>query len=177
MFKLRPALEADKPALNELIALSGVELSTGFYTDEQARTITREVYGVDSSLINDGTFYAIESDGVIVACGGWGKRAVDCGGDHAKTGTDRLLDPTCEPARIRAFFVHPNMARKGLGSMLLEHCTAQARCAGFKALELVSTMPGEPLYLRYGFTASEEVKMPLSNNVVVALTRMRKQIN
>lgn len=176
MFSLRPALEADKAALNELIALSGVELSKGFYTDEQAKAITREVFGVDSSLVSDGTFYAIEAAGVIVACGGWGKRAVDCGGDHAKTGTDRLLDPTCEPARIRAFFVHPNMARKGLGRMLLEHCTAQAREAGFAALELMSTMPGEPLYLHYGFLAVERIDMPLSGSVTVALTRMRKNI-
>ena len=176
MFNLRPALEADKTALNELIALSGVALSAGFYTDEQAQAITREVYGVDSSLISDGTFYAIESAGVIVACGGWGKRAVDCGGDHAKTGTDRLLDPATEPARIRAFFVHSSMARKGLGSMLLEHCTAQARDAGFKALELVSTMPGEPLYLRYGFVPVERIEMDLSGNVTVQLTRMRKAI-
>jgi len=176
MFNLRPALEADKTALNELIALSGVELSAGFYTDEQAQAITREVYGVDSSLVSDGTFYAIESAGVIVACGGWGMRAVDCGGDHAKTGTDRLLDPATEPARIRAFFVLPSMARKGLGSMLLEHCTAQARGAGFRALELVSTMPGEPLYLRYGFVPVERIEMPLSGNVTVPLTRMRKVI-
>lgn len=177
MFKLRLALEADKPALNELIALSGVELSRGFYTDEQAAAITREVYGVDSSLISDGTFYAVESGHVIVACGGWGKRAVDCGGDHAKTGTDRLLDAALEPARIRAFFVHPAMARKGLGAMLLDHCTSEARRAGFRALELVSTMPGEPLYLRYGFNPLRRIDMPLSGGVTVALTRMRKDIS
>lgn len=177
MFSLRPALESDKAALNELIALSGVELSAGFYTDEQAQAITREVYGVDSSLISDGTFYAVESDGVIIACGGWGKRAVDCGGDHAKTGTDRLLDPVSEPARIRAFFVHPGMARRGLGAMLLDHCTSEARRAGFMALELMSTMPGEPLYLKYGFQPLERIDMPLSGGVTVALTRMQKEIS
>lgn len=177
MFTLRRAVEADKPALNALIATSGVGLSKGFYTDEQATAITREVYGVDSSLVADGTFYAVETDGVIVACGGWGKRAVDCGGDHAKTGSDRLLDPASEPARIRAFFVHPSMARKGLGRMLLDHCTVQARQAGFKALELVSTMPGEPLYTRCGFTPLERIEMQLSDNVTVALRRMGKEIS
>lgn len=177
MFVIRPARHEEKDVLNALIAKSGIGLSAGFYTDEQARAITREVYGVDSALLEDGTFYAIEADGVVVACGGWGKRAIDCGGDQARTGDDRPLDPATEPARIRAFFVDPAMARRGLGSMLLDHCTRQAKLAGFTALELVSTMPGEPLYLRYGFVPLEKIEMALSDGVTVGLTRMRKEIS
>jgi GNAT superfamily N-acetyltransferase len=177
MFSIRLAQLQDKPQLNELIRVSGTGLSGGFYTDEQAAAITREVFGVDSALVVDGTYFAIEAGGAIVACGGWSKRATDFGGDHAKSGNDRPLDPATEPARIRAFFVDPSMARRGLGSMLLEHCTSAAAQAGFKALELVSTMPGEPLYLRHGFTPLERMELALSGGVTVALTRMRKEIS
>ena len=177
MFTIRLAQEQDKDQLNALIHASGVGLSTGFYTDEQAAAITREVYGVDSALVAAGTFFAVECDGVIVACGGWGRRAVDCGGDQAKMGDDRLLDPVTEPARIRSFFVDPLMSRRGLGSMLIEHCTAAARQAGFQALELISTMPGVPLYARHGFRPLADIAMPLSDGVSVNLTRMRKEIS
>lgn len=176
MFAIRPARHDEKVVLNALIRASGIGLSAGFYTDEQAHAITRDVFGVDSALVEDGTYYAVELEGVLVACGGWSKRATDFGGDHAKSGDDRLLDPATEPARIRAFFVHPSMARRGLGSLLLEHCTAEARRAGFTALELVSTMPGEPLYLRYGFAPQERIELALSGGVTVALTRMRKEL-
>lgn len=176
MFTIRLAHDADKPVLNALIRKSGIGLSAGFYTEEEAAAITREVFGVDSALVEDGTYYVIEAEGAIVACGGWSKRATDFGGDHAKSGNDRALDPGTEPARIRAFFVDPAMARRGLGAMLLDHCTSAAARAGFKALELVSTMPGEPLYLRFGFKPLERIELPLSGGVKVALTRMRKEI-
>lgn len=176
MFQPRLATAADKPILEALIRKSGIGLSEGFYTAEQAAAITNEVYGVDSALVADGTYFAIEAAGAIVACGGWSRRGTDCGGDHAKSGDDHLLDPGTEPARIRAFFVDPDFARQGLGAMLLDHCTRAAAGAGFKALELVATMPGEPLYLRYGFTAMKRIEMPLSGGVSVALTRMRKEL-
>lgn len=176
MFKPRLATASDKPVLDALIRKSGIGLSEGFYTPAQAAAITREVFGVDSALVADGTYFAIEAAGAIVACGGWSQRATDFGGDQAKSGDDRLLDPATEPARIRAFFVDPDFARQGLGAMLLDHCTRAAAKAGFKALELVSTMPGEPLYLRYGFTALQRIELPLSGGVSVALTRMRKEL-
>lgn len=176
MFSIRPALMSEKDAMNVLIRRSGLGLAAGFYTDEQAAAITREVYGVDSALVQDGTFYVIEKGSVLAACGGWSQRATEFGGDHAKSGIDRPLDPATEAARIRAFFVDPDMARQGLGTMLLDHCTARAREAGFRALELVSTMPGEPLYLKHGFTPYERIELPLSGGVRVPLTRMRKSI-
>lgn len=176
MFTIRLARDTDKPVLTALIRESGIGLAAGFYTEEQAQAITREVFGVDSALVEDGTYFAIEDEGVIVACGGWSRRATDFGGDGAKSGDDRPLDPATEPARIRAFFVAPSMARRGLGNMLLSHCTAAAKSAGFRALELVSTRPGEPLYLRYGFVALEPIELALSGGVRVGLTRMRKEI-
>jgi GNAT superfamily N-acetyltransferase len=176
MFIPRLAYASDKPVLDALIRKSGIGLADGFYTPEQALAITNEVFGVDSALVADGTYFVIEVAERIVACGGWSKRATDFGGDGAKSGDDRPLDPATEPARIRAFFVDPDFARKGLGGMLLDHCTRAAARAGFTALELVSTMPGEPLYLHYGFKPLEHIKLPLSGGVVVGLTRMRKEI-
>jgi N-acetylglutamate synthase-like GNAT family acetyltransferase len=174
---IRPAAPADIPAMQALIARSGVQLSVGFYTDEQAAAITRDVFGVDSQLVVDQTYFAVEEAGVIVACGGWSKRATVFGGDqHKSSGEDRLLDAASEPARIRAFFVEPAMARRGLGGKLLDHCVAEARAAGFTALELMSTMPGVPRYLAYGFAPLETIALPLSGDVTVALTRMRREL-
>ncbi len=177
MFIPRLAYASDKPVLDALIRKSGIGLAQGFYTPQQAAALTSEVFGVDSALVADGTYFAIEVADAIVACGGWSRRATDYGGDQAKSGDDRLLDPDTEPARIRAFFVDPDFARQGLGGMLLDHCTRAAARAGFRALELVSTMPGEPLYLHYGFRPLERIELPLSGGtVMVPLTRMRKEI-
>lgn len=177
MFTIRTAAMEERAVLEALIKRSGIGLADGFYDPQQAAAVTAEVFGVDSALVMDGTYFAIEHEGRIVACGGWSRRATDFGGDQAKSGDDRPLDPATEPARIRAFFVDPGMARRGLGAMLLEHCTRAARENGFKALELVSTMPGEPLYLRYGFTPLERIELSLSGGAVkVPLTRMRKEI-
>ncbi len=176
MFRIRLARAAEKPQLEGLIARSGVGLSAGFYSDQQAAAITREVFGVDSTLIEDRTYFAIEDDGVLVACGGWSRRATDFGGDGAKHGSGRPLDPATEAARIRAFFVEPGMERRGLGSIMLLHCMEEAVHAGFSALELVATLPGEPLYAAHGFEAVEPITLPLSNGVSVRLTRMRRDI-
>ena len=173
---LRPALPADVPRLEALIVRSGIELSAGFYTPAQAAAITEHVFGVDSQLIADGTYFIIERDGVPVACGGWSKRGTLFGGDRAKRGADPLLDPAQEPARIRAFFVAPEAARQGLGRQLLRHCSTEAAAAGFKALELAATLPGVPLYAAHGFEVGEQFELALPGGVSVPLARMRKWI-
>jgi GNAT superfamily N-acetyltransferase len=175
-FFLRPALDADRPALRALIERSAAALSVGFYTQQQTESLTREVFGVDSQLVADETYYAIETDGAIVACGGWGKRSTSFGGDQAKLAPERLLDPAAEPARIRAFFVDPAWARRGLGSMLMTHCAAQAAAAGFHTLELVSTMPGVPLYRALGFGEVEPFDLVLARGVRVPVVRMRRLV-
>jgi GNAT superfamily N-acetyltransferase len=173
---LRHAVPGDVPALQALIARSGRELSAPWYTAEQAEAITRHVFGVDSQLIEDATYFVIEDAGQAVACGGWSKRRTLFGGDQAKTGPDALLDPATEPARIRAFFVDPGMARRGLGRMLMTECLEEARAAGFRALELVSTLPGEPLYLASGFTVLERFDLELPGNIRAPVSRMRRPL-
>lgn len=176
MPQTRLARHDDIPALQDLIARSGRELSVGFYSPAQAEAITRHVFGVDTQLIDDGTYFVIEDDARIVACGGWSKRRTLFGGDQAKHGPDPLLDPAVEPARIRAFFVDPSMARRGLGRALIAVCTAAARDAGFTALELAATMPGEPLYLATGFAIVERFDLELPGGIRTPLSRMRMSI-
>jgi N-acetylglutamate synthase-like GNAT family acetyltransferase len=174
--ELRTAERSDIPALGELIELSGRALSTGFYSREQADAITRHVFGVDTQLIDDQTYFVIEHGGQVVACGGWSKRFTLFGGDQAKTGPDPLLDPATDPARIRAFFVHPSMARRGLGRQLMAACIDASKQAGFISLELISTMPGEPLYLASGFVVLERFDLDLPGGIQVPVSRMRMAI-
>jgi GNAT superfamily N-acetyltransferase len=164
----RAAVLADIPALEHLIARSAAGLGAGFYTSEQTAALSREVFGVDSQLVVDGTYFVMEQDGALVACGGWSRRSTKFGGDKMKAVPDRLLDPATEPAKIRAFFVDPAMARRGLGSALMAHCAAQARAAGFGQLELVATMPGVPLYHAHGFSVVERFDLVLGNGAVRA---------
>jgi GNAT superfamily N-acetyltransferase len=166
---IRLATLADIPALNLLIAHSADRLGTGFYTPEQTAALSREVFGVDTQLVDDGTYFVIDDDaGAPVACGGWSRRSTKFGGDKMKTAPDRLLDPTTEPAKIRAFFVAPTMARRGYGSALMRHCTEAAAAAGFRQMELVATMPGVPLYLQHGFAVIERFDLMLAGGAVAA---------
>jgi N-acetylglutamate synthase-like GNAT family acetyltransferase len=167
-FSIRPATPADIPALEALIVRSATRLGTGFYTAAQTAALSREVFGVDTALVADGTYFVIEADGVTAACGGWSRRSTKFGADKMKTAPDRLLDPATEPAKIRAFFVDPAMARRGYGSALMQHCAAAAAAAGFHQLELVATMPGVPLYLAHGFTEVERFDLALQDGAVAA---------
>lgn len=173
---LRTAVHADVPALSALIARSGRELSEGFYSPRQAEAIVRHVFGVDSQLIDDGTYFVIEDAGAIVACGGWSRRATLFGGDQHKSGPDPRLDPAVEPARIRAFFVDPAYARRGLGRRLMAACADAATEAGFRAMELVATLPGEPLYLAAGFEVTDRFELVLPGDVRVPVARMAKAL-
>jgi GNAT superfamily N-acetyltransferase len=173
---LRPAGTDDVPRMEALIALSGIALSAGFYTPEQAQAVTQYVFGVDTQLLDDGTYFVIERGGELLACGGWSKRATLFGADRTKTGPDRLLDPATDAGRIRAFFVAPAAARQGLGRMLMEHCQSEAAAAGFQTLELAATMPGVPLYRACGFDLVEPFEIALPGGISVPLARMRKRI-
>ena len=174
--RIRPARPADVPALQELIAASVRGLSAGFYTEQQAESGLRYVFGVDSQLIADGSYYVIEDDEGFVAAGGWSRRRTMYGGDQMKGQEDPLLDPAVESARIRAFFVAPRAARQGLGRRLYEHCAAAASAAGFTSLELVATMPGVPLYRALGFVAGEAYAVPLPDGVDLPVVHMSRRI-
>lgn len=173
---LRNAQPDDVRGLLTLIGRSGVELSAGFYTPEQAQAITLEVFGVDSQLIVGQSYYLVEQQGVPVACGGWSQRLTVFGGDQTKTCADPLLNPATDAARIRAFFVVPEMARRGLGSLLMRHCMEQAAQAGFRSLELAATLPGVPLYRAFGFAELQAFEVQLSGGIRVPLVRMGRAL-
>jgi GNAT superfamily N-acetyltransferase len=170
-YRIRPAVAADVAAMEALIERSARALSAGFYTPAELDAVVREVFGVDSQLVADGSYFIVEQDGAMLACGGWGKRSTGCGGDKAKSAPERLLDPATEAAKIRAFFVDPSAARKGLGSLLMAHCAREASAAGFTRLELVATLPGVPLYRKLGFVEVERYDLALTVPVPVVLMR------
>jgi predicted N-acetyltransferase YhbS len=174
---IRVAQPSDVPVLQELIARAARGLSVGYYTPAQTEAAVRYVFGVDSQLIADATYFVVEQGGSVVACGGWSRRRTLFGGDQAKSDVDPLLDPAIESARIRAFFVDPRLARQGLGRLLIEECTRAARAAGFRSLELVATLPGEPLYAAAGFTVVERFELALPGDVGVPVARMRRVLD
>lgn len=171
VFTIRKAMPDDVASLNQLIERSARGLSAGFYTPEQIDAVASDVFGVDTQLVADGTYFVVEHDGAVVACGGWGMRSTGCGGDQHKTTGERLLDPALEAAKIRAFFVAPEMARRGIGARLMAHCEQAAAAAAFKSLEMIATMPGVLLYLSQGFELVEQYDLALKVPVPVALMR------
>lgn len=174
---IRKATLEDIPALRGLIPESARALSAGYYTPQQIESAIVHIFGVDTQLISDGTYFVAEAEGRIVGCGGWSKRKTLYGGDQMKAAAeDPLLDARREPARIRAMFVDPGWARRGIGRRIMEVCEQEAREAGFSELELVATSPGEPLYRANGYELSERFEIVLPGDVVIPLSRMKKNI-
>lgn len=178
-FAIRTARADDIAPLNDLIGSSVRGLAPGFYTPEQIDSSLVYMFGVDTQLVRDGTYFVIEHEsGVRVACGGWSGRQTLFGGDNHKEidhANDLVIDVTL-PARIRAFFVHPDWARRGLARRLYEHCASEARAAGFGAFELMGTLPGVPLYRTLGFETIETVSVPLPDGVQIPCERMRRTL-
>jgi GNAT superfamily N-acetyltransferase len=162
-FRLRSAVTADIDALRELIPLSVRELQKNDYGPEQLEIALRTVFTLDTQLIADGTYFVIEAEPCvgIVACGGWSRRRTLCGGDQHAVRDSSFLDPATDAAKIRAFFVHPQWARRGLGSRLLAACEEAAQVAGFSRLEMAATLTGLPLYRARGYEVVEHSSVPL----------------
>jgi GNAT superfamily N-acetyltransferase len=174
---LRLATRDDVPGISRLIEASVRTLSEGYYTAAQIGSALQYIFGVDTALIDDDTYYVVPvMAGGYAAAGGWSRRRTLYGGDQRKSGDDPLLDPRREPARIRAFFVAPEMARRGLGRLLYERCAAEAHAAGFGALELMATLPGEPFYRALGFAAHERSEATMPDGETLPVVRMSRVI-
>ncbi len=170
-------MPADVPALAALVERSARALSRGFYTEQETESAITHVFGVDTTLVADGTYYAVEIEGKLAACGGWSRRRTLYGGDQRPVGEPaELLDSAKDAARIRAFFVAPEFARQGLGRQLLDHCIAAATQGGFSNLELMATLPGVPFYAALGFAEVEQVTDILPDGVPIAFVRMARAI-
>jgi N-acetylglutamate synthase-like GNAT family acetyltransferase len=173
--KLRLAREADIPALEELIPLSVRGLQSEHYSPAQIDAALGPIFGVDRQLIRDGTYFVVETEGRIVGCGGWSKRKKLFGGDeHRTAGEDELLDPACDAARIRAFFVHPDFARRGIGREILKACEAALVAAGYRKAELSATLAGEPLYAAFGFQVVERYEFTMAGGLGLPVVLMKK---
>jgi len=173
---LRVATLEDEAALDALMKESAAVLFPRFYDEARARSAMRFVPVVDRMLIEDGTYYVLEAGGDLVACGGWSRRdRLYTGSGDAPTDA-RPLDPATEAARVRAMFVRADWTRRGLGRRILEACEAAARAEGFRELALMSTLPGLPLYLAYGFEAVEEVEIALPDGVTLPCVTMTMRI-
>jgi GNAT superfamily N-acetyltransferase len=171
---LRKAVAADIPALGMLIAASVRGLQAQDYTPEQIEAALRTVFTVDSQLIDDGTYFVAEQDGEMIGCGGWSQRKTLCGGDHHAVRENAFLNRENDAAKIRAIFVHPQWARRGIGSVLLQAAEEAAIAAGFRRLEMGATLTGVPVYLRRGYREIETMTVPLENGVTLPVVRMEK---
>jgi len=189
MLGLRLASAADIPVLQLLIDASVRGLQAQDYSPSQIESALATVFGVDTQLIADGTYFVAETsvgaavpavqepapDPLIVGCGGWSKRKTLYGGDQWTGREAALLNPQHDAAKIRAFFVHPSWARRGIGSMILEACENAACAAGFTRFEMGATLTGVPLYQARGYVALENLEVPLANGECLPIVRMEKR--
>jgi GNAT superfamily N-acetyltransferase len=175
-WSLRLARDADIPELEASIDRSVRELQAADYSAAQMDGALGAVFGVDRQLIRDRTYFIAEHDGAIIACGGWSKRASLFGSDAARAAEDALLDPLQDAARIRAFFVHPEQARRGLGRAILSACEEAIRAARFRSIELVATLPGLPFYRAFDYEEGERYEVQLVNGLSLPVVRMSKNL-
>jgi GNAT superfamily N-acetyltransferase len=183
--RIRLAEGRDIPALRKLIETSVRGLQARDYSAAQLEKALETVYGVDTQLISDRTYFAAEEMDdfagssrapLLVACGGWSKRKTLYGGDQFAAREDSLLDPASDAAKIRAFFVHPAWARRGIGGMILEACEAAAGAAGFRRLEMGATLTGVPFYRTKGYVELEGMEAALGDGLALPIVRMGKSV-
>ena len=175
MFTIRLATFDDIPELETLIADSVMELQPE-YTREQRLAALGSVFGVDRQLIADGTYFAAIAGNLIAGCGGWSRRRTPFGSDNSPAKDDTPLDPATEAAKVRAFFIRPGWARRGIGTALLQACESAAAAADFRRVELTSTLAGVPLYTARGYQPEEEFTVPLANGDSLPVIRMTKPL-
>jgi predicted N-acetyltransferase YhbS len=176
LWPLRLAREADVAALEAMIPMSVRALQASYYSSKQMDAALESVFGVDRQLIRDSTYFVAEHDGRIVGCGGWSRRRSLYGGDHGRQAEDGSLDPTQDAARIRAFFVHPSWARRGIGRSIMVGCEHAIVAAGFRAVDIVATLSGEPLYASFGYAVVSRYEIVIAGDLALPVVRMTKKM-
>jgi len=173
--RIRLAQPEDVTVMSSVIEASVRALVARDYTPQQIESSLRHVYGVDSLLVADGSYYVVETEGEIAGCGGWSRRRTPFGGDQARDMLDQTLrHPATDAAVIRAFFVHPRFAGRGIGRLLLETCEAAARREGFTRFELTATLTGRPFYAAHGYLTVERIEHRMPDGLSVTFELMRK---
>jgi GNAT superfamily N-acetyltransferase len=172
----RLATEADIWKLETLIPVSVRTLQAPHYSPAQMNAALGPIFGVDRQLIRDGTYFVVERDTQILGCGGWSKRRSLYGGDSSRAEPDPELDPKRDAARVRAFFVHPEWARRGIGHSIMVACERAIHAAGFRTVEIVATLAGEPLYASFDYAVAERYEIPMQDGLRLAVVRMAKRL-
>jgi GNAT superfamily N-acetyltransferase len=170
----RLAREDDIPTLEALIPISVRCLQAPHYSPAQMEAALGPIFGVDRQLIRDGTYFLVEYAGQVVGCGGWSKRRSLYGSDGHRAEPDPELDPKRDPARVRAFFVHPTWARRGIGRSIMIACERAIRESGFRTVDIVATLAGEPLYVSFGYSVVERYDIPMVDGLNLPVVRMTK---
>lgn len=173
---LRHATPADCAEIQELIARSIRALGAEDYSEGQIEGALKGAFGLDTQLITDGTYFVVESDGQILGCGGWSYRKTLFGSDARADRDGATLDPASDAAKIRAFFVDPAAARRGVGSAILERCEDEARRQGFRRAEMMATLPGKRLYEARGYVPEEKIQYPLGPGITIEFVPMWKNL-
>ena len=176
MFAIRKAERRDISGIERVMRESIVGISSRQYDSAQVASSLQFIAHLDHDLVNDGTYFVVESEGEIAGCGGWSRRARLYAGSGSGSDDSRMLDPETEAARIRAMFVAPRLERRGIGGMILERCESDARAAGFRRLELMAMLSGEAMYASRGYRAVESVPAKLEDGTPYPLTRMEKDL-
>jgi len=175
-WKTRLAQNCDNAFIEALIPVSVRVLQAPYYSAPQINAALGTVFALDRQLIRDQTYFVVEHERVLVGCGGWSRRKSLFGGDHHRVIEDSELDPKRDAARVRAFFIHPAWARRGIGRGILDACHDAIASAGFTRIELVATLAGEPLYASCGYSAKERYAIDLAGGFQLPVVRMIKQI-
>ena len=175
--QLRTALMTDCRTIESLAADSIRKLGALDYSAEQIESALTSAFGLDTQLITDQTYFIVEAGQLAVACGGWSFRETLFGSDAEQNRNPQRIDPATGAARIRAFFVHPDYARMGIGSMIMQHCEREAIRAGFRKLELMATLPGVKLYAKHGFAAGNSIEYQMGEQLSIKFVPMFKEIS
>jgi N-acetylglutamate synthase-like GNAT family acetyltransferase len=174
-WKPRLAREEDIAELHALIPVSVRTLQAAYYSPAQIEAAMGPIFGVDGQLIRDGTYYVVEHEAKIIGCGGWSKRRSLYGGDGHRVEADAELDPARDAARVRAFFVHPSWARRGIGRSIMTACERAIFSSGFRTVEIVATLAGEPLYASFGYAVVERYQIGMADALSLPVVRMTKR--
>ena len=174
---LRQAVAADLPELTKLMEQSVRLLNGQDYSPQQVESALDHILGIDRQLIDDGTYYVAEIEGEIAGCGGWSRNSALYEGSRVQLSTAaHTMAAGDEAAKIRAMFVHPRFARLGVGTQLMQICELAARRAGFKRLELIATLTGEPFYRKLGFMVIDTIDLVMPNGMSLQASKMAKQL-
>lgn len=169
---MRVAVTADREDILALQRISLRVLGRTHYSERQIESYLRHTETLEHYLVADGTYYLALEGGRVAGCGGWSLKSPAYA---AVTGEDRDAAQADLP-RLRAMYVHPEFARRGIGRMLVAGIEHAIMAAGFREARVDATLPGLPLYERCGYRAVGETSAELPDGLRLRFVCMRKRL-